>query len=83
VNSSTSFLFLAAASSVLLLGVLTASIIVGSVRRKAGHLLSDEIEQAAGMQGRWRSRPARPEPPIAPGGNGAGAAAGKGDHAAA
>jgi hypothetical protein len=54
VNSSTSLLVLAAASSILLLGVLAASIVIGSKRRKAGHLLSEEIEQAAGMEGRWR-----------------------------
>jgi hypothetical protein len=54
--NSTSFLLLAAGSSVLLLGVLTASIVIGSMRRRAGFQLSDEIEAAAGMEGRWRQR---------------------------
>jgi hypothetical protein len=78
VNSSSSFLFLAAASSVLLLGVLAASIVIGSMRRKAGFQLSDEIEQAAGMEDRWaqRSRAVTDEAPVP-------AEAKKGDHAAA
>ena len=61
VTSSTSFLVLAAASAVLLLGVLATSIVIGSMRRREGFQLSDEIEQAAGMQGRWRQQRTRVE----------------------
>jgi hypothetical protein len=54
--TSTSFLVLSAASLVLILGVLATSIVIGSMRRREGFQLSDEIEQAAGMQNRWRQR---------------------------
>jgi hypothetical protein len=57
VNNTSSFLILAATSCALLLGLLTASAVVGSMRRRAGDQLSDEIEQAAGMEGRWNPRP--------------------------
>ena len=37
------------------------SIVIGSMRRRVGFQLSDEIEQAAGMQGRWRQQRSRAE----------------------
>jgi hypothetical protein len=56
VTSSISLIVLVAASAVLMLGVLATSIVIGSMRRREGYQLSDEIEQAAGMQNRWRTR---------------------------
>lgn len=60
-TSSSSFLMLASTAFVLLVAILMVSIIVGLRRQRAGHELSAEIEQAAGMEGRWRTR-SRPEP---------------------
>jgi hypothetical protein len=61
---------LASASFFALVALFTVSIVVGVIRRRAGVQLSSEIEQAAGMEDRWRPRSrAR--------------SGGKGDHAAA
>jgi hypothetical protein len=70
VTSSASFLVLAGASFFALVAIFVVSIVIGVMRRRAGFQLSSEIEQAAGMEDRWRPR-------------GRTVTGGKGDHAAA
>ena len=55
-TNSSSFLALAGTGFLMLVGFLAVSIVIGVQRRRAGHQLSAEIEQAAGMENRWRSR---------------------------
>jgi hypothetical protein len=56
VTTSSSFIALAGAAFLVLVGVLVVSTLIGLQRRRAGFQLSADIERAAGMEGRWRAR---------------------------